>query len=170
MSRKCRIKNNTESTVYHIVTKTALPGLPIKDVEKDFFVELLKRYSRLYFNEILGYTCMCTHIHILLQMYPESYYTDEEVKKRYEQFYGEEKELYSGQIPVLREKLSDLSTFVKVIKQNFSKFYNKRNNRKGFFWGDRFKSVIVENGKTLIFSFKACNQVTRKTFSPRIAG
>ena len=27
---------------------------------------------------------------------------------------------------------------------------NKRHNRRGFFWGDRFKSVIVENGDTLI--------------------
>jgi hypothetical protein len=25
-----------------------------------------------------------------------------------------------------------------------------RHNRRGYFWGDRFKSVIVENGKTLI--------------------
>jgi hypothetical protein len=32
----------------------------------------------------------------------------------------------------------------------FSRFYNRRHNRRGFFWGDRFKSVIVEKGETLI--------------------
>jgi hypothetical protein len=31
-----------------------------------------------------------------------------------------------------------------------SRFYNKRHARRGFFWGDRFKSLIVENGDTLI--------------------
>jgi hypothetical protein len=42
------------------------------------------------------------------------------------------------------------SQFVKEIKQTFSRFYNKRHNRKGFFWGERFKSLIVENGEILI--------------------
>jgi putative transposase len=39
---------------------------------------------------------------------------------------------------------------VREIKVNFARFYNKRHGRKGYFWGDRFKSVIVENGETLI--------------------
>ncbi len=38
----------------------------------------------------------------------------------------------------------------KDIKLGFSRYYNRRHNRRGFFWGDRFKSVIVENGQTLI--------------------
>ena len=39
---------------------------------------------------------------------------------------------------------------MKEIKQGFSRFYNKKHGRKGFFWSERFKSVIVDNGKTLI--------------------
>ena len=31
-----------------------------------------------------------------------------------------------------------------------TRFYNRRHNRRGYFWGDRFKSVVVENGDTLI--------------------
>lgn len=38
----------------------------------------------------------------------------------------------------------------RTIEQNWGRFYNKRHNRRGFFWGDRFKSVIVDNGDTLI--------------------
>lgn len=37
-----------------------------------------------------------------------------------------------------------------MIKQTFSRFYNKRHHRWGFFWGDRFKSLSVENWQTLI--------------------
>ncbi|MCP4666525.1 MAG: hypothetical protein GY849_09160 [Deltaproteobacteria bacterium] len=44
----------------------------------------------------------------------------------------------------------NLSEYVKEIKQGFSRFYNKRHKRKGFFWSERFKSVIVDNGETLI--------------------
>ena len=53
-------------------------------------------------------------------------------------------------IPALREKWGSLAEFVKEIKQGFSRFYNRRHHRKGFFWSERFKSVIVDNGETLI--------------------
>jgi hypothetical protein len=39
---------------------------------------------------------------------------------------------------------------MKEIKQAFSWYYNHRHNRRGTLWGERFKSVIVENGETLI--------------------
>ncbi|MDY6857112.1 MAG: hypothetical protein SWO11_20905 [Thermodesulfobacteriota bacterium] len=58
--------------------------------------------------------------------------------------------LTDGQIPSSREKWSNLSEYVKEIKQGFSRFYNKFHHGKGFFWSDRFKSIIEENGETLI--------------------
>ena len=36
------------------------------------------------------------------------------------------------------------------MKQRFTRYYNKKHNRKGYFWADRFKSVRVEKGETLI--------------------
>jgi len=44
----------------------------------------------------------------------------------YETFYGDDSMFASGWIPSLREKLSNLSEFVKEIKQSFSRYYNKR--------------------------------------------
>ena len=55
-----------------------------------------------------------------------------------------------GWIPSLRAKLSSLSEFVREIKVGFARYYNKNHHRRGYFWGERFKSVIVENGETLI--------------------
>ena len=55
-----------------------------------------------------------------------------------------------GQVPSLREKLSNLSEFVREIKVGFARYFNRRHNRRGYFWGDWFKSVIVEKGETLI--------------------
>ena len=50
----------------------------------------------------------------------------------------------------MRDKWAGLSQFVKKIKQNFSRYYNKRQHRRGTLWGERYKSLIVENGNTLI--------------------
>jgi hypothetical protein len=55
-----------------------------------------------------------------------------------------------GQIPLLRLKLASLSEFVRDIKVTFARYYNCRHNRRGYFWGDRFKSVIVDRGETLV--------------------
>jgi putative transposase len=53
-------------------------------------------------------------------------------------------------VPYWRDKLSNLSEFIREIKVGFARYYNRRFNRRGYFWGDRFKSVIVEKGETLI--------------------
>ncbi|WP_300673050.1 hypothetical protein [Desulfoluna sp.] len=49
-------------------------------------------------------------------------------------------------------KVCALSHFqdVKDIKQTFSRIYNRKKNRRGTLWGERFKSVIVEKGETVI--------------------
>jgi len=150
MPRTQRLIVNDETTVYHVMSRTALNGFPLDDVEKDFMLDLIRRYSALYLTEILGFCLMGNHFHILVKMVPEYKYTDEDIRKRYATFYGDKRELYEGQIPSLREKLSNLSEFVREIKVGFTRYYNKRHNRRGYFWGGRFKSVIVEKGETLI--------------------
>ena len=150
MPRTRRLIINDETAVYHVMSRTALDGFPLGDVEKDFMLDLIRRYSALYFVEILGFCLMGNHFHILVRMFPEHKYTDEDIQKRYESFYGDDRMFAAGWIPSLREKLSSLSEFVKEIKQTFSRYYNKKHHRRGTLWGERFKSLIVENGETLI--------------------
>ena len=139
-----------QKAVYHVMSRTALDGFPLKDVEKDFMLDLIKRFSALYFTEILGFCMMGNHFHLLVKMIPKDQFTDDEIQKRFEAFFGESREFAEGQIPYWREKLSSLSEFVREIKVGFARYYNRRHNRRGYFWGDRFKSVIVDNGETLV--------------------
>jgi len=150
MPRIPRMVIDGETTVYHVMSRTALDGFPLGDVEKDFMIDLIKRYSSLYFVEILGVCIMGNHFHLLVKMIPENRFTDEEIQKRFVTFYGDERVFTDGLVPSLREKLSSLSEFIREIKVGFARYYNKRHNRRGYFWGDRFKSVIVDKGETLI--------------------
>ncbi len=120
MPRTPRLINNDETTVYHVMSRTALDGFPLGDVEKDFMLDLIRRYSKLYFAEILGFCLMGNHFHMLVRMFPEHKFTDEDIQKRYENFYGDERVFAHGWIPSLREKLSNLSEFVREIKVGFS--------------------------------------------------
>lgn len=150
MPRTQRMIIENQSTVYHVMSRTALDGFPLGDVEKDFMLDLIRRYSALYLVEILGFCLMGNHFHVLVRVVPEYKFSDDDILKRYVDFYGDEGIFADGLVPSLRLKLSNLSEFVREIKVNFARFYNRRHNRRGYFWGDRFKSVIVENGETLI--------------------
>ena len=152
MPRIARLKVKGEPAVYHVMSRTALDGFVLGDVEKDYLLDLIKRLSSVYFAEVLGFCLMGNHFHLLVRMHPEDKYSDEEIKRRYKFYFGDDNKrvLWDGQIPYFREKWENLSEFVKEIKQRFSHFYNRRHDRKGFFWSERFKSVIVDNGETLI--------------------
>ena len=150
MPRTSRLIVSGEKAVYHVISRTALTGLPIGDVEKEFLLGLIKRFSKLYLTEIMGFCLMGNHFHLLVKMLPESDFSDDDIKKRYESFYGEDSFLPEGKLPHFRIKLANLSEFMRDIKVNFARYYNRRHNRRGYFWGERFKSVIVDKGETLV--------------------
>ncbi len=105
---------------------------------------MIQQFSRLYFVEILGFSVMDTHFHIVARMLPEKDFSDKDIIDRYESFWGDLSEFSEDWIPGLRKKWANLSGFMKDIKQAFSRFYNKRHDHKGTFWTERFKSIIVE--------------------------
>jgi putative transposase len=72
------------------------------------------------------------------------------ITSRIERFRGDGQALGDGQMPCFREKFSSLSEFIREIKVGFARYFNKRHGRRGYFWGDRFKSVIVDKGETLV--------------------
>jgi putative transposase len=150
MARTRRMIIGDETAVYHVISRTALDGFPLGDIEKDFMLDLIRRYSKLYFVDILGFCLMGNHFHLLVKMFPESNFTDENIRNRIERFHGDSRAVGDGQMPYFREKFSSLSEFIREIKVGFARYFNRRHGRRGYFWGDRFKSVIVEKGETLI--------------------
>jgi putative transposase len=152
MARIARLKVKGEPAVYHVISRTTLEGFVLGDVEKDHLLALMKRLSDFYFAEVLGFSILGNHFHILVRMHPESSYSEDDVRERYDRRYGQERAaaLDDDQMEELRKKMADLSEYVKEIKQDFSRYYNKLHRKKGYFWSERFKSVIVENGETLI--------------------
>lgn len=150
MPRNARLLKTGERTVYHVISRTALEGSPLGNAEKDYLVSNFKHFSRLYFTKILGYSVLGDHFHLLVKMLPETDFSDEQIKRRFGAYLLKNDELSDDRIPFLRKKYSNLSEFVKEIKMGFSRYYNRRYNRRGTFWGDRFKSTIVKNGEMLL--------------------
>ena len=150
MPRIARFIRDKQPTIYHIVSRTALQGLPIKDKDNDFLLGLIKKLSAFYLVDVLGFALMGNHFHLVIRMYPESEPSDDEIRERLQKYYGDGIKVTGLLISDYRKRLTDLGAYVKDIKQGFTRYFNKKYGRRGFFWGDRFKSMIVQDGLSLV--------------------
>ena len=83
MPRIARLKVKWEPTVYHVMSRTALDGFVLRDVEKDFLLDLIKRLSHVYFAELFGFCLMGKLFHLLVRMHPGADYSNEVDRFRY---------------------------------------------------------------------------------------
>ncbi|WP_051261627.1 transposase [Desulfovibrio inopinatus] len=150
MPRIARLLVDNEPCVYHVMSRTALDGFPLKAAEKDHLLHILQHFSQLYFVEILGFCIMGNHFHLLTRVHPGSTISDTEICRRYMSLYGQDAVISPATIERCRHKWGSLSELMREVKQSFSRWYNARHKRRGYFWGDRFKSVIVQNGAALV--------------------
>ena len=113
MPRIARLVVKGEPAVYHAVSRTALDGYVLGDIEKDSLLKLMKHLSSVYFAEVLGFSLMGNHFHLLVKMHPGKDYSDEEIKRRFKLYYGDEShgELQDAQIPYFRDKWESLSEY-----------------------------------------------------------
>ena len=133
--------------------------------ERESFVRMMRLYEEFCGVRVLTYCVMSNHFHILLEVpqRPEEGLSEKEFFRRLRLLYSE---LYVEEVAKLirqRKRMKDedgveaikerylyrmwnLSQFMKVLKQRFTQWFNKRQGRKGTLWEDRFKSVIVEDG------------------------
>jgi len=148
---------------YHVFSKVAGGALLFSDADKEYFLELLERFASCFYVEVHAFCIMSNHFHILLSglddqageaskeelfqrfkgLYPKNPIPPEGTFDKCNQFIPDE----DGGVERLRKRLGSVSTFVKELKQTFSRWYNKKYNRTGYLWGGRYKSVITSMGE-----------------------
>ena len=69
MPRIARLINPGEVTCYHVMSRTALSGLPFGDADNDELLRIIKHFSKIYFAEIVGFCLMGNHQSIAKNVY-----------------------------------------------------------------------------------------------------
>jgi REP element-mobilizing transposase RayT len=157
--RMARIKVAGRGAVYHCISRI-VGGQPLLgDLEKEKLREMLWHQAEFSGVEIITYCLMSNHVHLLVRVPGERNIPDADLVARALKYYGR-KSLYvqtlqkafqkQGTLPEdlrqgLRERMGDVSAFMKELKQRFSKWYNRGADRFGTLWAERFKSVLVED-------------------------
>ena len=80
MPRIPRMLVTDQPAVYHVISRTALQGLPITDTDKEVFLKILKFLASVYFVDILGFCIMGNDFHLLVQTYPQEDMSDNDAK------------------------------------------------------------------------------------------
>jgi len=153
--------------IYHCVSRVVNRDKVLGPEEKEQFVRLMRMYERFCRVRVLSFAVMSNHFHLLLEVpaRPEGRMSDEELLEHLDGLYSKaevkkirwELEHYREQgndaaAEARKEKffarMYDLSAYMKIVKQRFTQFFNKKHARKGTLWEDLFKSVLVEDGYT----------------------
>ena len=160
--RQRRLKVYGRSAAYHCMTRTVNGELLFKDRDKEILRKMIRQVADFCGVEVLTYCIMSNHFHVLLQVPDAPSVSDTELIRRYRVLYpkptkyqeasavlmASQLQLGGNEAEVIRRKLlarmSDVSEFMKTVKQRFTTWYNKSHQRYGTLWADRFKSVLVQ--------------------------
>jgi putative transposase len=162
--RQARIKLDSEKEVgvYHCMSRTVNGEPLLDDVAKEVLRKQLWQIADYCGLEILTYTIMSNHFHVLVRV-PQRYpLADTELIRRYRTLYPKPTKYQAARFEVIQAQLKtegaegelwrqrqlalmgDLSPFMRLVKQRFSTWFNRSHNRYGTLWSERFKSVLVE--------------------------
>jgi len=166
---RLKLDSNTEEACYHCISRIVGGEWLLGDQEKQFLRKQLWGLATMCGVEVLTYTLMSNHYHILLRVPIRREVSDEELVQLYEQAYAPLNLRHQAKIRILKADFArkgsfsrrwrerqlkvmfDVSEYNKLLKMNFTNWYNNRGEEKriGTVWAERFKSLLIETGDGL---------------------
>jgi putative transposase len=157
------------SNFYHVMSRTCGGDIFFDDTEKEALRRILHRLADFSGIHLLTFCVMGNHFHLLASvphrpswiarfdgpdgeqrllshlrtLYSKAYIDQLQAELTEWRRLGNETAVQK-KLDSFKHRLCDLSRFVKEVKERFSRWYNKRHQRQGTLWMDRFKSVLIE--------------------------
>ena len=163
-----RLTLPSEATIYHVVTRTSRGEFLFGDLEKERMRRMLWQMAEVCGVEVLTYAVMSNHLHVVVRV-PAKEEADAavgngELLRRYGVWFGASAlaearkglkgasedgwaEFRGKYLPMMH----DLSWFMRLLKQRFSRWFNAYHKTFGTLWAERFTSVVIEGrGEALL--------------------
>jgi len=159
---RIKVKAEAEEAVYHCVTRVVNGERVMDESAREVLRKQLWQVATYCGIEILTYAILSNHFHVLVKVPFNTMPADEELLRRYRVLYPKPTKYQTARLEVIAEQLKkndpeaqawrqrqcklmgDVSTFMKLVKQRFSIWFNKSHRRYGTLWAERFKSVLIE--------------------------
>ena len=173
---RCRQVSVETTPYYHVigrcVRRAFLCGFDDstgKDFEhrRQWVIERLELLCSVFAVELCSYAIMSNHYHLVVRLAPRhsESWNDEEVMARWEKLYGiatpiaigisetafpAQRALAEEMIEVRRQRLTDLSWFMKCLNEFIARRANQEDRCTGAFWEGRYKSQALLDEKALL--------------------
>lgn len=167
---RLKVPPDRESGFYHCMSRVVDRRFIFQEAEKERFVSLMREYEEFCEVRIVTFCVMSNHFHILLEVPrpPEVKPNAEAILRKLRKLTGrQDPGLAELELRAIRERkdaaaeaawlerfyarMWNLSAFMKILKQRFTSWYNRRNDREGTLWTERFRSVLIDGaGETLL--------------------
>lgn len=166
--RGLRILPKNQGYFVHVTSRTVGQAFLFGDLEKHYFVKMLRQWAEFSGLGVITYCLMDNHFHIMLWVPERVKLNHKVVLSRLEGVWPEEKvvawesfylkqneDLQQQMDEAVLERMGNLPEFMRILKQSFARWYNRKNNRKGTLWDSRYRSVVVENSPLALMSVSA---------------
>jgi REP element-mobilizing transposase RayT len=159
--RQARIKAQDNIGCYHVTSRIVDRSFRLDEGEREVFRGLLRRTAAFSGVNVLTFSILSNHFHLLIEVPAQPVLDDAELLRRIEALYGAPEAstlrecwdawrrdglgaLVEREQERLRRRMGDVSPFMKLLKQRYSQSYNRRHERTGTLWEGRYASVLVE--------------------------
>ncbi|NOZ93747.1 MAG: hypothetical protein GXP47_03265 [Acidobacteria bacterium] len=159
MARLARLKLSHHDTWYHLHSRIAgHRGEYVLDDElcRRRLIGIIEHYSSIYFCQVAALCVMGNHYHLVLRFEAEREVSRKELRVRAEVMYPGKAGLVRIEAWTdedwehYRHRLFDVSEYMRNVQAAFARWYNRAHDRRGRFWADRFKSVILGDARAVV--------------------
>src|SRR5580704_12074311 len=165
--RRIKVPPEEGEAVYHCMSRTVNGEWLFKPVDREVLRKQLWLVADYCGLQVLTYTILSNHFHVLVRVPEKNTPDDAELLRRFERMYPKPTKYQTARLEVVKQQLQaggseaeiwrqrqlrlmgDVSSYMKLVKQRFSIWFNRSHRRFGTLWSERFKSVLVESGRAL---------------------
>ena len=158
---------------YHVISRVVARERLLRDEgDRELFRQVMRAMEAFSGCQVLTWCCLFNHFHILLHVPAAQEVGDAELLARMRFLYKPEKvEEFAQELTRCREagqttlaerwrapyvrRMYSLAEFVKTVKQRMTMVYNKRHDRLGTLWTERYKSVLIEGETDVLMATAA---------------
>lgn len=132
------------------------------------FIQMMRNWAEFSGLSVITHCLMDNHFHVMLWV-PRKISLDhagllvrlagvwpEEKVASWEAFYQkQDSPMKRSMDAALLERMANLPEFMRILKQSFTCWYNRKHQRKGTLWDSRYRSVVVEGSPLALMSVAA---------------
>jgi len=156
--RGLRILPDSGGYAVHVTSRAIQQRFLFEEPEKAKFTELMEAWADFSGITVMTHCQMSNHFHLFLWVPEPEDVPIDELRRRIRGVWPENKvaqweKHYENSEPAeqrameqaLTDRMFDLPAFMRVLKQSFSTWYNKRHDCCGTLWESRYRSMVVKD-------------------------